>query len=163
MECLRKKERRRRREKKETIRVSRRGEETIRDTRLPELPATHSAELIRLMTSWIRRSTVTKTWPRYDLKKFLILMYIYIYIWVDDINRNSLLSRTDYWSEKPFLASHRYLRGSIPEWFIPVMRSTRLRDMATNVTSINPVADQREFGRDKWFFCAHKCHVSWLV
>lgn len=40
------------------------------------------------------------------------------------------------------------------------MRSTRLRDMATNVTSINPVADQREFGRDKWFLCAHKCHVS---
>lgn len=39
------------RKKKREERNNTRREETIRDTRFPELPATHSEELIRLMTS----------------------------------------------------------------------------------------------------------------
>lgn len=96
--------------KKEEKRKKKKGEErnntrfTRDDTRHAIAWITHSAELIRLMTSWIRADRHENV-ASLQFRKFLILhvLYIYIYIWVDDINRNSLLSRTDYRSENLFL------------------------------------------------------------
>lgn len=152
-------------EKKRRKRKKKKGEErnntrfTRDDTRHAIAWITHSAELIRLMTSWIRADRHENV-SSLQFRKFLILHVLYIYIYELTTSIVIHFYREQIIDRKTFSCEPSMLRGSIPEWFIPVMRSTRLRNMATDATSTNPVADQREFGRDKWFLRVHACHTS---